>query len=200
MRLSRTAVASLLLVSSSSAALADVAASGSATVAVSAPGLTPPREAPAPARRDEQWWMLGMVRASGHSGARLQVDVLGFGGLSLGLGGTLLAQDPNVMDVAVPRASGTAYVAYTARLLGPIGVRAQLGFGGAIVGHASTSSVMAGDSVASSTTITEGALFVSVPLGRRLGLVGGPVVEYAATPLPGTDGRTLSVFAGLQLR
>lgn len=157
--------------------------------------------APAPAREpDQSWFTLGAITDGTAWGVRLQSDWLAGSNLSAGLFMSVLQRGEQVMGVRVPQASGGLFVAGSTGLVGPLWLRGQLGVGGAISAHASESSVLAGEDVTTASLIGEAGLLLSVHLGDRFALFGGPVLQRAASPAPGYSADTVTIFFGLQHR
>jgi hypothetical protein len=150
----------------------------------------------------QSWFTIGATTTPDASayGVRLQSDWLAGTAWSGGLFLSVLQRGEQVMGVGVPQASGGLFVAHSNAIAGPVWLRGQLGVGGAISAHATESSVIAGGSVTSTSLVGEAALFVSVDMGDRFALVGGPIVQVADTPAPGYGTNTLTVFVGLQHR
>lgn len=182
-----------------------------------APVETRPAPAPAPARaaatlavsaapvasvRAESWTAFGFLEdRAGHKGGRLQVDLLGGEHLALGIAASMLDVGDQVMSVTVPRASGVVYAAATFQILGPLHVRAQLGYGGAVSASASEDAqTMAVTTTTSTSRVLEGALLGHLELGASWAVFGGPVVQSMATPLPNATGTAGLLVLGLQHR
>jgi hypothetical protein len=142
--------------------------------------------------------MLGGITApDGALGARGQLDVLALGDWTLGFSGAWLPGDHDAprADMSTLRSSSRLGV-YVGRSveLGPLELRAQLGAGAAIEARA----LMAGGDTTAVRPFGEASLLVTVPLGSRVGLVAGPVVDVEP-PHDDVSALNASLFFGLRI-
>lgn len=144
----------------------------------------------------ERYLQVGVLSApaGGWFGLRAQLDVLAYGGVSIGGAGTLFARgDIPDADQATLKGSGVGFVAYTTPLLPHhLRLRAQLGYGEAFqVGKdASTMSV-----TTTFTDVLEGAVFLTLRGNHDWSVTAGPIIQHAS------DRSTTSmVYVGLQRR
>jgi hypothetical protein len=142
-----------------------------------------------------QWLTLGLSATNEGLGVHGQVDLLGRGHWTIGLGGGWRqsgARTPDRMDDSSGVGDASAFTAYT-RSFGRIDARVQLGLG---VDLATRADAMSPGSAALVPKLDAGA-FIGVRLDDRWGLLGGPLL---AAPLDGRSPSTLSGFVGLERR
>jgi hypothetical protein len=159
-----------------------------APAAITPSGLVMLPAPPAPAvQPDEAWLALGgVVDRARHDGGRLQVDVFGGRHWVLGVSGSLFEDADHAMSSTASRLFGSVYGAVTFRVVGPVHIRLQVGYGA--------------DAAAPSSRFFESAAFAHVEVGKRWAVVGGPIAQAASIEDAVTNPGTLLAFVGLQHR
>lgn len=159
----------------------------------------------------ERYITLGILTSAVDNtfGLRAQLDVLSFGGFSLGAAGTLFGRGvEDLPDLPMFQASGVGYLAYTRHLLANVNLRTQLGYGGRYslaASDAAAAAVSSGaiarvsSSMYESTTnrIVEGSLLAEARANHDWAFVGGPIVQRTIEDAPET---TVMFFVGLAAR
>ena len=139
----------------------------------------------------------GLTAPDGALGARGQLDVLSLHRWTLGISGVWLPGDHDAprADMSTLRSSSRLGV-YAGRsvALGPIELSAQIGAGAAIESRA----LMDRRDTTAVRPFGEASLLVTVPLGSRVGLVAGPVVDVEP-PHDDVSALNASLFFGLRI-
>jgi len=124
----------------------------------------------------ERYLELGPILEPGWAGVRAQLDLISFGGLSLGAAGTLVGNGWR-SDAGV-HASGVAYLAYVGTLTERFRLRGQLGFGAAYDADLDTSRAMV---VTTTPELVEASLALVVRGNHDWSAVAGPVIQRRET-------------------
>lgn len=142
----------------------------------------------------ERYLTLGLLSrpTGGAFGLRAQLDLIGFGGFTIGGVGTLFGRVEGTLDdPSMLKASAVGFLAYTAPIVRNIKLRAQVGYG--IAYHLDvdmTTEAM----TTSKPTIIEGSLLVIGRGNHDWSVIGGPVIQRSA------DDLSVMMFAGIQRR
>nr|HEX4317755.1 hypothetical protein [Kofleriaceae bacterium] len=145
----------------------------------------------------ERFVSLGVVVAPGGNwfGLRGQLDAITVGGWSFGTAATVFGRGDDPIGDDKLKLTGVAYLAYTARLAGRLGLRVQAGYGGELTVFADATTRMA---TTSTFRVVEAAALVTVRGNHDWSAVAGPIVD---APVSGMgEGTTTMVVFGLERR